>query len=257
MILLGPGMLKPRREATGDKPLIIGHRGSSYGVENTVEAMRAAIDAGAELLELDVRLSADGVPVVCHDSNLKRLSGVDADIESASYKELRNIQLSQNGYKSQILTLEQAIGEAKGRANLLVELKEAGPRGRLLTDRVMQVVEECEYMGNCLFMSQCYDTVDYLMEAYPAAENGYCLFDAGGIGVDGLLQSGFDFVILEQQHATQRAIGAFSKAGIPVYVCTVNDENAIRQFINHGAAGVISDYPDLAVQTIDGQYAAK
>jgi glycerophosphoryl diester phosphodiesterase len=58
------------------RPLIIAHRGASaHAPENTLAAFQIAIDAGADGVELDVRLSKDGVPIVVHDRNLKRLAG--------------------------------------------------------------------------------------------------------------------------------------------------------------------------------------
>lgn len=58
------------------RPLIIAHRGASaHAPENTLSAFQMAIDAGADGGELDVRLSKDGIPVVVHDRNLKRLAG--------------------------------------------------------------------------------------------------------------------------------------------------------------------------------------
>lgn len=57
-------------------PLIIAHRGASaHAPENTFAAFRRAIDAGADGIELDVRLARDGVAVVFHDSSLKRIAG--------------------------------------------------------------------------------------------------------------------------------------------------------------------------------------
>ena len=63
-----------------NRPQIIAHRGASaHAPENTLAAFRIAIDAGADGVELDVRLSKDGIPVVVHDRDLKRLAGrVDA-----------------------------------------------------------------------------------------------------------------------------------------------------------------------------------
>ena len=56
-------------------PVVIGHRGCIYETENTLAAVRAAGDYGAQYAEIDVQLSADGVPVVLHDGNLWRLAG--------------------------------------------------------------------------------------------------------------------------------------------------------------------------------------
>lgn len=61
-------------------PVVIGHRGCIYETENTLAAVRAAGDYGAQYAEIDVQLSADGVPVVLHDGNLWRLAGENRNV---------------------------------------------------------------------------------------------------------------------------------------------------------------------------------
>src|SRR5262245_3692480 len=59
------------------RPMIVAHRGDSYRApENTIEAARLGFEAGADAWELDVRLTADGVPVVIHDATLARTTDV-------------------------------------------------------------------------------------------------------------------------------------------------------------------------------------
>jgi glycerophosphoryl diester phosphodiesterase len=58
------------------RPLFVGHRGdSAHAPENTLPALAAAVRAGADAVEFDVRLAADGVPVVIHDADLRRFGG--------------------------------------------------------------------------------------------------------------------------------------------------------------------------------------
>src|SRR5687768_6527959 len=73
-------------------PLIIAHRGASkHAPENTFAAFKRAIDAGADGIELDVRLAKDGVAVVFHDSTLKRIAGRKGKIEHYTSAELGSI----------------------------------------------------------------------------------------------------------------------------------------------------------------------
>ncbi len=61
------------RKKVNRSPLIIAHRGvSAHAPENTLAAIRMAIDAGVDGVEFDVRLASDGVPVVIHDATLNR-----------------------------------------------------------------------------------------------------------------------------------------------------------------------------------------
>jgi len=75
-------------------PLIIGHRGASaVAPENTMAAFREAIAAGADGIEFDVRLSRDGVPVVIHDSTLRRTGGVNQRVGDLTSPELSEIDV--------------------------------------------------------------------------------------------------------------------------------------------------------------------
>ena len=59
-------------------PKVVGHRGAmAYAPENTLESFREAHRRGATWVEIDVKLAADGVPIVMHDDSLKRTTGVD------------------------------------------------------------------------------------------------------------------------------------------------------------------------------------
>jgi glycerophosphoryl diester phosphodiesterase len=71
------------------RPLIIAHRGASaHAPENTLAAFQLGIDSGADGVELDVRLSKDGVPVVVHDRDLRRLAGRKECVSDLTAKEL-------------------------------------------------------------------------------------------------------------------------------------------------------------------------
>src|SRR5436305_7516995 len=59
-------------------PKVIGHRGAmAYAAENTLPSFREASRRGASWVEIDVKLTADGVPIVMHDASLKRTTGLD------------------------------------------------------------------------------------------------------------------------------------------------------------------------------------
>jgi glycerophosphoryl diester phosphodiesterase len=74
------------------EPLIIGHRGASaVALENTIGAFEAAIAAGADGIEFDVRLSRDGVPVIIHDDTLSRTHGVRRRVVDLTAEELRSV----------------------------------------------------------------------------------------------------------------------------------------------------------------------
>jgi len=103
-------------------PLAVAHRGASaHAPENSLSAFRIAADLSAELWELDVHLSADGVCVVSHDGNLKRTTGHDFDIAETNWSEISKLVMT-NG--EGIARLEDVIELAKlTGCGLYVEIK--------------------------------------------------------------------------------------------------------------------------------------
>jgi len=76
--------------------LIIGHRGAAgLAPENTIDAMAAGVAAGADMLELDVRLTRDGVPVIAHDNRLLRTHHRNESISHLTYTELQALTSEQ------------------------------------------------------------------------------------------------------------------------------------------------------------------
>lgn len=97
---------------------LIAHRGahSKTITENTIAAFRAAQKLGCDGIEFDIRSTADGLLVVHHDSNLKRLWGHDLIVEQISFSKLRYLV-------PQIPTLAEVIAEFGKQLHLFIELK--------------------------------------------------------------------------------------------------------------------------------------
>ena len=76
---------------------LVAHRGQSLSFpENTIESIQAAIDCGATAVEFDIQMTADHVPVLCHDINLKRTAGIDIDISENSFSEIKDINVGES-----------------------------------------------------------------------------------------------------------------------------------------------------------------
>lgn len=97
------------------RPLVIAHRGASaLAVENSAEALEAAIALQADIVEFDIRPSRDQVPICCHDPDLARLRGRADFVASLDAGELASLGL---------LPLSQLLELARGRVPLLLDCK--------------------------------------------------------------------------------------------------------------------------------------
>lgn len=100
------------------------HRGlhdSASGIpENSMKAFRAAVERGYGI-ELDVQISSDGIPVIFHDTNLRRMCGVDRPLMELTLAELK--ELSLGGTDERIPTLREFLDMVDGQVPLIVEIK--------------------------------------------------------------------------------------------------------------------------------------
>ena len=105
--------------------LVVAHRGSSAReAENTIPAFEAAIEDGADVVEFDVRMTADDVAVVMHDPDVSRTtdgSGLVRDLDLIEIKRLRIA--TADGGETEVPTLDEALSCLTGRAAVDVEIK--------------------------------------------------------------------------------------------------------------------------------------
>lgn len=122
LVLIMPRFRKPDCSALMGH--FYAHRGfhnMQEGVpENSLTAFRRAVELGYGI-ELDVQLSADGIPVVFHDASLRRMCGVDKNVNELSLAQLKKLRLGQTEEK--IPTFEEFLKLVDGRVPLIVEIK--------------------------------------------------------------------------------------------------------------------------------------
>jgi glycerophosphoryl diester phosphodiesterase len=130
-----------RRRA--DRPLVLGHRGAAaLAPENTLAAIRAARRAGADGIEIDVRMTRDGALVVLHDLTLERLASRPDRVADAALADLRDVRVR----GEPIATLAEALDEAQGLL-VNVEIKSDGPPWRRLPGLERRVADELRGSG--------------------------------------------------------------------------------------------------------------
>ncbi|ELP69599.1 glycerophosphodiester phosphodiesterase [Streptomyces turgidiscabies] len=113
----------------------VAHRGDPYRArENTIDSLRSALDRGADAVEIDVRLTRDGVPVLLHDATLKRLWERDRPLAALSAAEVRG--LTEGG----VPTLAETLAVTEG-SRVMIDLP-GSPDVRAVR-RVVDVVREC------------------------------------------------------------------------------------------------------------------
>src|SRR3990170_5929712 len=105
-------------------PVIVAHRGASIThPENTLPAFEAAIGLGARIVELDVRVSADGVPVVMHDPTVDRTTDGTGAVHELTAGELARLSATGAEAAGGVPRLDQVLDLVSGRAAVALEIK--------------------------------------------------------------------------------------------------------------------------------------
>ncbi|MGW3930726.1 glycerophosphodiester phosphodiesterase [Streptomyces microflavus] len=138
----------------------VGHRGDPYRArENTLPSIRSALDRGADAVEIDVRVTRDGVPVLLHDATLERLWGQDRRVDRLTHQEV--LELTGGG----VPTLAEAL-DAAGEHRVMVDLPGSTDAS---VKKIVGTVRECG-AGDRAYYCASADAMLRVRAADPAAE---------------------------------------------------------------------------------------
>ncbi|WP_406453947.1 glycerophosphodiester phosphodiesterase [Streptomyces sp. NBC_01622] len=139
----------------------VGHRGDPYCArENTLDSLRSALEQGADVVEFDVRVTRDGVPVLLHDETLQRLWEVDRPLKSLSVDEVRG--LTAGG----VPTLVEALAATEG-SRVMIDLP--GAADSRAARRIVDVIREHGADDRAYYCAGA-DTMLAVRAADPSAE---------------------------------------------------------------------------------------
>jgi glycerophosphoryl diester phosphodiesterase len=229
---------------------VTAHRGSSRDApENTLAAVLKAIEQGADYAEIDVHLTADGVPVVIHDEDLQRLAGVAKRPGELSLAALQRIDVGSRFSPAfageTVPTLAAVIDAARGRIRLNIELKPTD-RGRA-RDALAAAVADLIRLQD--FEAECFVT-SLDSEAVAAARRRDGRLRTGAIvsaAVGDVSRFPVDVLSVRTGLITDRLLGRAHAAGKEVHAWTIDDPKVMGALIDQGVDGLITNDPVAAL----------
>ena len=232
--------------------LRIAHRGASaYAPENSLESLRVAAELGADMVEIDIRVTADDVPVVTHDSSLKRVYGIDGGVTDYRMEELRRLTAGPGAISSFAEALNLCRGLGLGIYLDIKQLSHGAARA------IFEALDAQHYVKHVIFGSFRPDYLADIKTARPDAQTSI-LFSAVDIDAVKLAEAiGADFVHpcwerrAEQPHRllTPAWIAAVRAADLGI-VCWHEERPAeIAALKALGVDAICSDKPELLRDT--------
>lgn len=215
-------------------PWIIGHRGvAAEELENSLESLRLAVTQKADMIELDVQLTADGRLVAFHDWDLERLAGGPEVVEESPYARLVD-------RFPRISTLPEIFAGLPDAMPLNVELKRRRADPRALVKALGDALGDRDRILLSSFDWQLLDAVAEALPERPLAPIG----DGSAAELLGAAERlGAWSVHCHQRLAEPGLLAAAAAAERPVLAYTVNDVATARRLIESGVAGLFTDAP--------------
>jgi glycerophosphoryl diester phosphodiesterase len=246
-----------------DTRLVIAHRGASAEApENTLPAFEAAVMRGADAVELDVRLTADGAPVVIHDATLDRTTDRAGPVAALTLAELRGVDAGwhftpdlgrthpHRGREARIPTLGEVLW-AFPRLSVLVEIKEPAAQ-----DAVRRVLLQEDAAERCVVASE-------YREALVAFEEPPFARGASGPEIAALYRAalfrrrpagvGYRMLSVPLRYRglpvpTGGFVAAARANGCAVHVWTVDSPDTARRLWRRGVSGIVTNVPGTMVE---------
>lgn len=245
-------------------PVVVAHRGaSSSHAENTLEAFDGAVKVGADVVELDVRLTADEVPVVMHDPDLSRTTDGTGWVHERTLEEIRRVDASGGrGPRTCVPTLRETLQALRGRICVNLELKNMpgepsfdSPLERVAAQSVA-LVEELDMAKDVLLSSFNWLTIERVRDLSPGLATGFLTI--AGIDPEASLMyaasKGHGFV-LPQAEALMGAGEGFVRSaharGVRVGTWTVDRAEDVQRLFEMGVDAVATNVPEMAVAIRD------
>ncbi len=228
-------------------PLIVAHRGySAKAPENTLAAVQMALDAGVDAIEIDVRMSADGVPVVIHDETVDRTTastGRVADLTAAQLGALDAGSWMSEKFSDQMIpTLRQVLELTAGRVQLVVELKEEG--SEVAVAELVREMNAGEWVTVISFHRSACEVVRDIMP-----EVGTLWLLAPGsvqhpeLAANAAVVLGLQGLDVHHSMVDEHFATLVLRRGLSLWAWTVNDPARARDLAALGVAAITTDDP--------------
>lgn len=240
---------------------MIAHRGfSGIAPENTLISFKKAIEAGADMIEFDVSLSKDGIPVVIHDKTLNRTTNGKGNVSDFTLQELKKLDAG-SWYKPEfkneaIPTLEETIQLCKNKVMLNIEIKKYSVKRNVKVDgienKVVDLLNKYDMNNDVLISSFSKLALQRIKEFNPDIAVAYLY----RFGIKQKLIEKFNGLELYSFNQSKRA---FSKKAlkelqsqdIKLNLYTINQKREMIKFIKLGVTGIITNYPNKLIEVME------
>jgi len=244
-------------DASSHEVLVASHRATHHVYpENSLKAIQASINLGVDIIEIDVKVSKDGIPFLMHDRTMDRTTNGKGDPEELTWDELQQLSIVDKGKKTsyKIPSLEEALELADGK--ILVDLDLKTDR----VDKIMAVVKRLDMKESVFFFDSDYDVLsrikaadnDFMImpRAYSIAQvdSAIMMFDPPVVHIDFSFYNAECVQLIKNSYARTwiNALGEYDKE-----LKAGKSKQALKRLLGNGASIIQTDEPELLLKALE------
>jgi glycerophosphoryl diester phosphodiesterase len=244
IFILTVGMMCQQNESKG--LTVIAHRGASRAApENTLSAMKRAIEFGADYAECDVSQTKDGEIVLFHDEEMERTTGKEGMIWDYTLSELKELEVGswfKEEFKGEpIPTLREVVQLVKGRIKLNIEVK-GSAKDPESAQKVVDIIRSEGIEKQCMVTSFEKSVILKVKEIAPDLITGF-IFDEE-YPAD-IFEGNWEYVCCKRTIVDKAFVKEAHQKGKKIFIWTVNHPAEMKKFVSLGVDGIITDVPDV------------
>lgn len=212
---------------------IIAHRGASFfEPENTLRAIKRAIEMNADFVEIDVRMSKDKELVVMHDADINRTTNGSGLVKDLKLSELKTLDA---GLGDVIPTLDEVITCVKNKIGLVIEIKEPGTEIKVLEKIAENKLE------NTILTSFYHKSIKNAKELNPSINAGI-IFACQPVNVNQMaFNANANIIFPSYRYMNIEMVKKAKEHGILVYPWTIDDPLIFEKFAKMGVDGIVTN----------------
>lgn len=242
-------------------PIILAHRGDlAHAPENTIPSFSQAIQKGADGVELDAKLTADGHVIVIHDSTVDRTTNGKGKVASFALDEIRKLDAGSwfdAKFANTKVPLLEEVFEVVGKDKLInIELTNYSTPKDGLTQKVCELIKKHNNQAQIIFSSFFASNLKFAEQILPEIPRGLLSMP----GLVGLWARSFGFMFGEYQalhphisDVTKEQVNRVHRLKRRVHVWTANAPEELNRLKVFGVDGIFTDDPAEAVQVLRGK----
>ncbi len=224
----------------------VAHRGASADrPENTLPAFELAVEQGADVIEADVRRTADGALLVLHDPTLDRTTSGTGPLSALGEAEARRLDA---GDGAPLPTVAEVLETARGRVRVNLDLKELE-----VVEPAVRLVHESGMLDSVTFISFLPEAWDVLERLTPESPIIHLVDSAAGLAGLGMGDGALSMaagVGVPAALVGEELVERLHRHGYGVFAWTVDDDAEMRRLIEAGVNGIVTNRPGVLSEVV-------